>query len=95
MTITITIKTMGSWASRMRFRKMEIQIPENTSVKTLLEILSEKIHNFRETVMKIDGDLKIWQRFLINGRSIRYLNRLETIIKENDVVAIFPAVAGG
>ena len=32
---------------------------------------------------------------LVNGRDIRHLNGIDTPLKETDVVAIFPVVAGG
>ena len=32
---------------------------------------------------------------MVNGRNISFLNGLETKIKENDKIAIFPPGAGG
>ncbi|HHX23599.1 MAG: MoaD family protein [Tepidanaerobacteraceae bacterium] len=32
---------------------------------------------------------------LVNGRNIYFLNQLETVINEDDIVTFFPVVAGG
>jgi MoaD family protein len=86
---------MGSWITQMNFRKLDLHLPTGATVKSLLEVLSEKIPNFREVVLDSEGQLRAIQRFLINGRSIRYLQKLDTPFADGDVVAIFPAVAGG
>ncbi|MHA1302490.1 MAG: ubiquitin-like small modifier protein 1 [Candidatus Heimdallarchaeaceae archaeon] len=41
------------------------------------------------------GQLKKVYRVIINGRNVNLLNGLETKLKEGDLVAIVPAVAGG
>ena len=41
------------------------------------------------------GQLKAFLQFLINGTSITALQRLETPLKDGDVLAILPPVGGG
>jgi len=33
--------------------------------------------------------------FLVNGRNIDFLDDIDTIIKEDDLVSLFPRIAGG
>ena len=86
---------MGTWINLMDFQKIDLHLPEGTTVKSLIKELTKKIPNFRKVVFHSDGQLRAIQRFLVNGRSIRYLKKLDTSLEDGDVVAIFPAVAGG
>lgn len=62
-----------------RFKSSELEFPEGTTIMLVLEALSIK-----------PDDLKIGILF-VNGKH----STMETILKEGDVLAIFPPVAGG
>ena len=49
-----------------------------------------KMHLIDET-----GKLKSDITFLKNGREIKFLNGLDTILESDDEISIFPLVAGG
>ena len=42
-----------------------------------------------------DGNLEAYINVFVNGRSMRFLDGLNTSLSEDDVLAIFPPVAGG
>ena len=42
-----------------------------------------------------DNSLKHFVNIYINGEDIRYIDSLNTEIKDNDEISIVPAVAGG
>ncbi|MFW9767692.1 MAG: ubiquitin-like small modifier protein 1 [Candidatus Thorarchaeota archaeon] len=65
-------------------------------IKELLEILSKTYPKFSETVLK-DGTLELKQFFscMVNGKRIELLNGYDTILKNDDSVALFPPVGGG
>ena len=46
-------------------------------------------------VMDDDGALRRGINILVNGHNILSLDRLDTIIKNDDVVSLFPAGGGG
>ena len=77
--------------------EVEIEI-ENGSIKNLIEELSlrygEGLNNeFFDAKTK---GVKQYYHILVNGRSYLELpDRLETKMKEGDVVALFPPVGGG
>ena len=66
--------------------------------KTVAEIL-EQMNNahpgFREQITMEDGSLHRFVNIYINDEDIRYLQSLDTPVKEGDVVSILPALAGG
>jgi MoaD family protein len=70
---------------------------DNLTVASVLKTLSKKYgHPFDDYVYddKTKNPRKFLQ-FLINGTSISTLNRFETELKDNDVLAILPPVGGG
>jgi len=63
-------------------------------VSDVLEILLQRYGNaFRDAIFKPDGGLRI--KILLNGRDIDYINGLESEITEQDILYLFPPVAGG
>ncbi|TFG28327.1 MoaD/ThiS family protein [Candidatus Thorarchaeota archaeon] len=74
--------------------KIEIELDHNATVSQLLDvlILDEKIreHLF-DDAQKLNSEITV----LINGREIKFLEGIDTVLKEGDSVSIFPMVAGG
>jgi molybdopterin synthase sulfur carrier subunit len=65
-------------------------------IKELLEILSKTYPKFSETVLK-EGTFELKQFFscMVNGKRIELLDGYDTILKDDDSVALFPPVGGG
>ncbi|MCW4041604.1 MAG: MoaD family protein [Candidatus Bathyarchaeota archaeon] len=42
-----------------------------------------------------DGQFKSLYRIIVNGRNINLLKGFQTVLHENDIVVIMPAIAGG
>ena len=74
-----------------------IEVPEGTTVEgllvTLLEARGEALspHLFDPKT----NLLLPYVRIMVNGRTIRFLNGLETRLSEGDDVLLLPLVAGG
>jgi MoaD family protein len=51
--------------------------------------------SFRQWLVDESGNLGGLSIVLVNGIDYRHLNGLDTTLKKDDVVAIFPPVAGG
>ena len=84
-------KTMGGNA----VFEMEI---ENATIKDVLKDLSEIFgRDFKDAIFDSKTDkLHRHVRVLVNGRHYIHLpNRLDTQLKAEDEVALFPAIAGG
>ncbi|KUK18617.1 ubiquitin-like small modifier protein 1 [Thermococcus sibiricus] len=67
--------------------KNELQIQANT-VRELLEKLYSKYPEMKKELEK--GVI-----ILVNGKNIEHLEKLDTKLKDEDVVSIFPPVGGG
>ncbi|MCD6235438.1 MAG: MoaD family protein [Thaumarchaeota archaeon] len=70
-----------------------LQLPENSSVRDLIDALRHRIT--RASVLKDLENPNSSVKVLVNGREITYLKGLETELRDGDVVAIIPPVAGG
>jgi MoaD family protein len=84
-------KAMGENAA------FEMEI-ENATIKDVLKGLSEIFGpNFKDAIFDPKtGKLHRQVRVLVNGRHYIYLpNRLDTQLKAEDEVALFPSIAGG
>jgi MoaD family protein len=64
------------------------------TVAELLTDLDGKYPGFRSQIMQ-DGALHRFVNIYLNDEDIRYLNQLETPVKDGDSVSILPALAGG
>lgn len=50
---------------------------------------------FRRWVMTDDGKLSEMAIILVNGRDVRELEYADTVLRANDVICMFPPIAGG
>jgi MoaD family protein len=64
------------------------------TVGELLNDLDGKYPGFRNQIMQ-NGALHRFVNIYLNDEDIRYLNQLETPVKDGDSVSILPALAGG
>ena len=81
---------------RKKFGVRELEVKCDGTVRNLIEKASMKLgKDFFEMIYDIDGDsVKDEFLFTINGRNIKDIKK-EARIKDGDVIAIFPRVAGG
>ena len=73
----------------------EVEVDATGTVGNVLEKLTGEYPALKERILDDDGNLQSYMNILINGRSIRFLDGLDTPIKEDDQFAIFPPVGGG
>ena len=65
------------------------------TVREVLEDLDRKHPGFRERILE-DGDrLHRFVNIYVNDEDVRFIQALDTPLKDGDVLSIFPAVAGG
>jgi len=68
---------------------------EGATIGELLNDLDTRYPGFRAQISGNDGALHRFVNIYLNDEDIRYLQALETPLKEGDVVSILPALAGG
>ncbi len=65
---------------------------------TLGEAFEDLVRQFPGLAGKVlteDGELHKFVNVYVNDDDVRYLDRLNTKLSDNDVISILPAVAGG
>ena len=65
------------------------------SVKSLIENINEAYPGFSDQILEEDGELRRFVNIYLNDEDIRYLDGLNTELKDDDTVSILPALAGG
>ena len=68
---------------------------EGGTVGELLEDLNARYPGFKAQISGEDGELHRFVNVYLNDEDIRYLQALDTPMKDGDVVSILPALAGG
>ncbi|MFX1368549.1 MAG: ubiquitin-like small modifier protein 1 [Promethearchaeota archaeon] len=74
--------------------KLELDLHEGAKVSHLLDELCS-IPTIKEILLDENRELKSDITILKNGREIRFLDGLETVLFSGDEISIFPLVAGG
>ena len=67
---------------------------EGGTVAALLSDLDGQYPGFKNQIMQ-EGSLHRFVNIYLNDEDIRYLNQLDTPLKEGDSISILPALAGG
>ena len=70
-------------------------ITPGQDVRALVDGMVLRWPDLRPEMLDEDNNLLNRIHIFVNGRSIRYLDGMKTIISEGDSIAIFPPVGGG
>ena len=76
-------------------REDDVKLPKGSTVGELLNELSRRYGSKFEEYIFDKREIKSYLIVLLNGRSINFLNGLETVLDENATVAVLPPAAGG
>lgn len=68
---------------------------EGQTVGEILQDLEKQYPSMKGQLIAQDGKLHKFVNVYLNDDDIRYLENLDTKVKENDRISILPAVAGG
>ncbi len=78
-------------------KEEKLSFPEDQiTVDLALKTLSKKYgKNFDDYIYNKNGQTKSFLQFLINGNNVSTLERLESTLRDGDVLAILPPIGGG
>jgi molybdopterin synthase sulfur carrier subunit len=65
------------------------------TIREIVDDLERQFPGFKERMCDEKGELRRFVNVYVGEEDIRFLNGLDTVIPEGEVVAIIPAVAGG
>jgi molybdopterin synthase sulfur carrier subunit len=68
---------------------------QGTTVGELLADLDARYPGFRAQITSEDGQLHRYVNVYLNDEDIRYIQALDTPVKDGDVLSVLPALAGG
>jgi molybdopterin synthase sulfur carrier subunit len=76
---------------------MPLETPQGgvSTVGQVLERLTARYPALAEKLWDADHDLAGYVMVLLNGRSVEFLQGVDTPIADDDVIALFPPVGGG
>ena len=67
---------------------------EGGSVRDVLDDVDCRFPGFKDQVMS-DGQLHRFVNIYLNDEDVRFLQQLDTALKDGDVLSVLPALAGG
>lgn len=80
----------------LKREKFELPAVKNETVGQLLQRLQQQLATpFLQKLLDDQGAPILGTIIMVNRRNIHHLEKLETQIKDGDVVALFPPGAGG
>lgn len=68
---------------------------QGTTVGALVDDLEKSFPGIKERICDETGKIRRFVNVYVNGDDIRFLQNMETALKEGDNVSIVPAIAGG
>ena len=89
------VRMYGSLRSVIGTKEAEVRISGGSTVRHVLDQLGAAYPSLRAKVRHEGEMLPQGVNVLVNGRSARYLNGLDTPVVEGDELALFPPVGGG
>ncbi len=68
---------------------------QGNNVRSIVEDLEKNYPGIKERICDESGKVRRFVNVYVNGDDIRFLQNLETALKEGDNISIVPAIAGG
>lgn len=77
-------------------KTVDFDLPDHSTIGQLIDLMVKRYPDLRRELLDENGNLYGHVHVFVNGRDVPYLeNRLETVLKSDDVISVFPAVGGG
>jgi molybdopterin synthase sulfur carrier subunit len=70
-------------------------IAAGESIKAVIEDLEGRHPGVRDRLLDEKGDIRRYVNIYLNGNDIRFLDQLNSKVKDGDDISIVPAIAGG
>lgn len=95
--ITVIVQSLLDVSKILGGREVPLTVPKDCTVGQLLDIIIEKWGDdiARYIYEPETGELVSYMKFMVNGRSVNLLDKLDTVLHDNDFFLIFPPVGGG
>ena len=74
--------------------KAEVQA-EGSTLREVIENLASQSADIKTRLLDDSGELRRFVNVYVNEEDVRFLQKLDTPLKDGDEVSIVPAIAGG
>ncbi len=92
----VKINFLSLLADITKIKELNLSVHDNATIKEILERLVSKFgKNFERTIMDSPDSLNKYVILGLNGKDIRTLENLDTIVTHHDEILLLPAIAGG
>ena len=90
----VKVEFYASMREVFQEKEREIKPERVSNIRDILDLLCNTYQR-RQKTLDHSGQLRPGVNVLKNGRNIKFLDGIETEVKEGDTIAIFPPVYGG
>jgi len=91
--MTVEVRVTASLQKLVGDRKAVVGTGE--TVGEVLSDLEQRYPGFQTQVLADDGGIHRFVNIYLNDEDVRFLQKLDTPLREGDVLSILPALAGG
>ena len=93
----VKLQTILTFKEILGTREAEISLPEGATIQGLLSRMKELWGDRLSSRLFLPGTDRLlpYITLTVNGRSVQFLNGMETILHDRDEVLLLPPVAGG
>jgi len=89
------IRTYATLRDLLGTSAMVLSLPGRVDVRYVLDRLVEAYPSLGGKLWDADGNWSGFVTVLLNGRSIQWLQGLDTLVADDDTLSLFPPVGGG
>ncbi len=94
--IDIRINFLSLLADITKIKELDLSVQKNSTVKEIIKSLILKFgEEFETAILDSPDSLSKYIILGLNGKDIRTLNNLDTIVNHHDEILLLPAIAGG
>jgi molybdopterin synthase sulfur carrier subunit len=95
--INIKVRIFATFRDILGIKETDLQFPSDITVRSLVRTLSNKYSQgkLERQVFDESGKVRKSVKIMVNGSDVDFLEGPTTLLKDGDIVAMFPPVAGG
>jgi sulfur-carrier protein len=91
----IILRYYADYREIMGMKEMLMDLKDGQTIRGLLSTITNKYPELKTEIFEDQDDLKEIVTVLINGRSIEFLERMNTRLQDGDMISMFPPAHGG